>query len=170
MQIELAPLLSGEMNLIRFSLEGYFTEEFPDEDIQFPEPIRVSGSITNQAGYMQISLEVKATYQTVCARCLASIQKDCTLSMEKGVALASSLEDEDNDDYLVPDGTVLNLDEPVSDLIYLNLPSRHLCREGCLGFCSGCGKNLNEGACNCSTKTVDPRLAVLAQLLEDTNE
>ncbi len=170
MQIELAPLFSGEVNRLPFTLEEQLSGDFPDCDVSFPMPIRVSGSITNQAGYLAITLEAFVSYETVCARCLAPIQRDCTLSMEKGVASASSLEDKENDDYLLLDGTVLRLDEAVSDLIYLNLPQRHLCREDCRGYCLDCGKNLNEGDCDCRRKTVDPRLAILAQLLEDKNE
>ena len=32
--------------------------------------------------------------------------------------------------------------------------------------CPKCGKNLNEGACACPQKEIDPRLLVLKQLLE----
>ena len=35
-----------------------------------------------------------------------------------------------------------------------------------VGICPRCGKNLNEGACSCRPE-IDPRLAVLGQLLKD---
>ena len=41
-----------------------------------------------------------------------------------------------------------------------------LCSEDCKGLCAVCGKNLNEGPCDCKPEP-DPRLAVLAQLLKD---
>jgi uncharacterized protein len=31
----------------------------------------------------------------------------------------------------------------------LNLPVRFLCKEDCKGVCTKCGKNLNEGECEC---------------------
>ena len=38
-------------------------------------------------------------------------------------------------------------------------------REDCKGLCPSCGKNLNLGPCACR-KPVDPRFAVLEQLLD----
>ena len=42
-----------------------------------------------------------------------------------------------------------------------------LCDESCPGLCPKCGKNLNEGACGCPEKEIDPRLSALAELLDD---
>ena len=53
----------------------------------------------------------------------------------------------------------------MTDLL-LALPTKHLCREDCRGLCPHCGKNLNEGLCGCREDKVDPRLAVLAQLMD----
>jgi uncharacterized protein len=54
----------------------------------------------------------------------------------------------------------LQVTEPVVDLedilrqqVYLGLPAKQLCRENCLGLCSHCGKNLNEGQCSCHEKS-----------------
>ena len=47
-----------------------------------------------------------------------------------------------------------------------NMDSKLLCRPDCKGICPRCGKNLNEGACSCRPE-IDPRLAVLGQLLKD---
>ena len=46
----------------------------------------------------------------------------------------------------------------------LALPVKPLCRPDCRGLCPKCGKNLNEGACGCSSDEGDPRLAALRQL------
>lgn len=170
MEIDLEPLLRGETAQLPFSLEAYLDGSFPDSGITFPEPIRVSGIITNQAGYLRISLEASYVYETVCARCLAPIRNSCTLPLEKGVASSASLGDQENDDYLTYTDRVLSLDEALADLLFLNLPYRHLCREDCRGLCPVCGKNKNKEDCNCCTKTIDPRLAVLGQLLTDQDE
>ena len=49
--------------------------------------------------------------------------------------------------------------------VYMSLPTKFLCKSDCAGLCVKCGKNLNDGACNCSHKEIDPRLAKLADLL-----
>ena len=46
------------------------------------------------------------------------------------------------------------------------MDTKNLCSPDCKGLCPGCGANLNHEACRCK-KAVDPRLAKLAQLLED---
>ncbi len=45
------------------------------------------------------------------------------------------------------------------------LDGKPLCKEDCKGLCPTCGKDLNEGPCGCK-KELDPRLAVLAKLLD----
>jgi uncharacterized protein len=54
----------------------------------------------------------------------------------------------------------------VCEDIVFSLPLRFLCDEECKGLCSRCGKNLNDGPCDCK-KEIDPRMAALLQLLED---
>ena len=48
----------------------------------------------------------------------------------------------------------------------LDMDTKFLCTPDCKGLCPGCGVNLNFEKCRCK-KEVDPRLAKLAQLLED---
>ena len=54
----------------------------------------------------------------------------------------------------------------INTAFVLNLDSKMLCSPDCKGLCARCGKNLNEGPCGCK-KELDPRLAVLGQLLKD---
>ena len=81
--------------------------------------------------------------------------------------LVRELSDEENDDgefVVVPDET-LDVDQLVTEDILLDLPSKFLCSPNCRGLCPRCGKDLNEGDCGCEREDVDPRLAVLKELL-----
>jgi uncharacterized protein len=60
----------------------------------------------------------------------------------------------------------LNLERPLHEQVLLTIPLQTLCRPDCRGLCSQCGQNLNEGSCQCSDNTGDPRLAALRTLLE----
>ena len=40
----------------------------------------------------------------------------------------------------------------------------------CKGLCPKCGKDLNEGKCNCQTKEIDPRLEVLKKFLQNNDD
>ncbi len=169
-KVDLTPLLSGEVTKLGFSLAEFPDGESPDADLTLALPIRVSGSITNQAGYMSITLTADYTYDTVCARCLAITRKECSLDETKGIKRRQSAQDEEDDDYLLYTDRTLVLDDVLWDLLLVNLPYRHLCREDCAGICPECGKNRNEGACGCVTKKVDPRLAILGTLLDGKDE
>ena len=64
----------------------------------------------------------------------------------------------------------LDLDELVYSEVIVSLPMKHLCSEECRGICFKCGKNLNDGDCDCPKKEIDPRLAALADLLKENND
>ena len=51
----------------------------------------------------------------------------------------------------------------------LGMDQKFLCKDDCKGLCGVCGKNLNDGPCGCG-KQIDPRMAALAQLLDDIQE
>jgi len=54
----------------------------------------------------------------------------------------------------------------VKEQVLLSVPMKPLCRNDCAGLCPVCGRDLNEGACNCRKEELDPRLAPLAQFKE----
>lgn len=66
-------------------------------------------------------------------------------------------------------GMELDLDEVMTDEFILAMDTKHLCSEDCKGRCPLCGADLNEGPCQCKP-AADPRFAVLAQLLEQTDD
>lgn len=61
---------------------------------------------------------------------------------------------------------ILDLNEVIRQNLVLSLPMFPICRSKCKGLCQKCGQNWNEGSCECTLDEIDPRLAVLKQLLE----
>ena len=61
-------------------------------------------------------------------------------------------------------GKTIDLDPIVREQVLLALPMHAVCREDCRGLCGMCGQNLNEAACGCESRRVDPRLAVLKDI------
>ena len=61
-------------------------------------------------------------------------------------------------------GKTIDLDPILREQVLLALPMQVVCREDCRGLCGMCGQNLNEAACSCESKRVDPRLAVLKDI------
>lgn len=63
---------------------------------------------------------------------------------------------------------MIDLGPLVRELSLLAVPIKVLCRPDCLGLCQECGANLNEGECGCPAEEIDPRLAGLQQLLDQS--
>ena len=173
MKLDLRPLLAGD-KLLTFDYELSLDASSEDPasflyGVSFPSPMKVTGDITNTAGYMRMKLTLAVDYESSCARCLTPVFGSFTLDLEKTVAPKDVLEDlpeEKLDDYQVIEDGFLDMDEQLLDQLELEFPSRFLCKDDCLGLCQRCGKNLNEGKCDCPEKEIDPRLAPLAKILE----
>jgi len=61
---------------------------------------------------------------------------------------------------------LLDLREAIRQNLVLALPMRTLCSEECAGLCPTCGKDLNEGPCDCPTEVADERFSALRELLD----
>ena len=61
----------------------------------------------------------------------------------------------------------IDLTEVVRQNILLAIPPSPICRSKCAGLCPTCGKNWNEGLCDCRRDEIDPRLEKLKQLLDE---
>ena len=61
-------------------------------------------------------------------------------------------------------GDEADLDDILTTVVVLNMDSQLLCKPDCQGLCPRCGKDLNEGPCDCRPER-DPRLQVLEKLL-----
>lgn len=128
------------------------------------QPVHVEGRVRNMAGAMLLNVSMDTTLSLECDRCTKAFNRD--KSVEYETLLATELESDDNDDIVLLDRDCqLELDELLGDVFILDLDTKNLCSEDCKGLCAGCGVNLNEGVCRCK-REVDPRLAKLAQLLE----
>jgi uncharacterized protein len=69
-----------------------------------------------------------------------------------------------NTSYLPLDADKIDIGKDVKEFAILAIPMKKLCREDCSGLCYKCGKDLNDGECNCSTETVDARWLPLLEL------
>ena len=97
----------------------------------------------------------------VCDRCGTEFD---SVKVQELKAYLSDGESDDPEAFVL-DGDKLDLDETLSTLFVLDMETKFLCTEDCKGLCSKCGANLNHGPCGCR-KEIDPRLAVLEQLLD----
>ena len=129
------------------------------------EPVMASGTVRNTAGVLVMTGSIHTTIHGVCDRCAADFDQEMETPID--VVLVTELSNEENEDeWVFPlEGDSADLEDIVRTVFVLNLDSKLLCREDCAGLCCRCGKNLNDGPCNCQ-KECDPRFAALKQLLE----
>ena len=151
----------GERMEFRFDLDLSdvdFGGLYPAQD-----PVVVTGDVRNTAGMLLLQFMAGTTLKSVCDRCLKRF--DNPKSVQCDYVLAERVEDENNDDIIVLQDGCVDVGDLARTAFILEMDAKTLCSEDCKGICPGCGVNLNQGSCTCK-KEVDPRLAVLAKLLE----
>ncbi len=174
MAIEMRPILVGETSKITldhdFSLtDGDYPFDTAIDDVVFTKPAHIDGEIVNMGGYIRLTATVSVEYDTECARCLKPLSRSFEVSFERTVVNQGELvntSEDDGEDYIeIVDGK-LELEEAAAEQLMMEFPMKELCSEDCRGLCPKCGKDLNEGDCDCPKKEIDPRLAILQKLLE----
>lgn len=130
-------------------------------------PVLAQGSVVNHAGALVLNGTARSELDLVCDRCGKEFSREKVVALD--MLLADELEQEDSEDEIfLLDGNELDLDELVTTAFVLAMDTKNLCSEDCKGLCAKCGADLNLGPCGCRPE-VDPRLAALAQLLDDEN-
>ena len=129
------------------------------------EPVMAEGQVRNTAGVLVMTGLIRTTIHGSCDRCATDFHREESFPID--VVLVTELADEDNEDeWVFPlEGDSADLEDIIRTVFVLNLDSKLLCKEDCKGLCHRCGRNLNDGPCNCQ-KELDPRFAALKQLLE----
>ena len=128
------------------------------------EPVHAKGSVRNTAGVLILTAEIDAVLDGVCDRCCKHFHRPFTLPLE--AVLVTKLESDQLDSPWVFElvGDDADLDDIFTTAVVLNMDSKLLCKPDCKGLCPRCGKDLNEGSCDCKPER-DPRLQVLEKLL-----
>jgi uncharacterized protein len=164
MLLQLKSLFMGDTQSVPFDCVMDFKELEMYGARPLREPVRVTGHVENRTGIVRLIAKVAYVLDTTCDRCMTPLHRESVLPIEH--ILVASVNSDDADDFIQVENFQLPLEELIEADLILSLPMKTLCRESCKGLCPMCGKNLNEGPCDCRTQTVDPRLAVLKDLLD----
>ena len=156
-----------------FQLEGSSESFYVELDLSDIErsgghpmtaPVAASGTVRNQRAVVSLVYSARVEYSAECDRCLDPVTRIYDFNFEHILATSDNGDDE-GDIILVPDFR-LDIGELAREDILLELPTKFLCRDDCAGLCQRCGANLNHTKCGCDTREIDPRLAILQQLLD----
>jgi len=119
-----------------------------------------SGRGVEVAGRLVVALEIP------CSRCLEPFPWSLDAEVAfTAVPVAAESEPKtppvDDDSIVRAPGGRVDLTAVASEMVYLNLPLKPICRPDCRGLCPTCRANLNQVECGCRVEDVDPRLAPL---------
>jgi uncharacterized protein len=118
---------------------------------------------TPQGLYAQGHLEASVDHE--CSRCLTGFEQP--LSIRLSELYHYPPENAPDDALTVSDDAHLDLAPVVRDDFLLAVPIQAICRSDCRGLCPQCGKNWNEGPCDCPDDDIDPRWAGLSDMLKE---
>ena len=166
MLVDLNKIFRGEENNKQLELEFDFSEENVSYDAQFKKPVKVHLDLNKSDHETLIKLTVQAEAECSCARCLKLFNREFNFSQE--FALTPDILTQPDIEIPVSSDNILDVKQLVLQELSLAIPTVLLCKEDCAGLCPYCGKPKEEG-CNCQSEQVDPRLAILKQLLKDND-
>jgi len=149
-----------------FCLHGPHGEE--TQETRIVSPVKGMLMLHRTSKGIEVKGRIETAVAVPCARCLKEFVLPIVSEFEESLILMHyAPRDEDTellqsemDISLLPEGGI----EPgdiVEEQIWLNIPLKPLCHNGCKGLCSLCGADLNQGECGCDRQQGDPRFAVL---------
>jgi uncharacterized protein len=154
--------------------------EIDEENVQLDNDLKIIGPLTGHVRLRRINQGLLAdgwanlTLEQECTRCLKQIEQQMRVPFEERfyptldvITGAPQLPPTDGEDaFPIDDHHQIDITETIRQHVLLEIPMVILCKEDCAGLCSQCGKDLNEGACDCQPE-VDSRLSILQTLLQN---
>lgn len=114
---------------------------------------------------MYVEGRLRGATRAECTRCLTEFQQP--VSSRFSELYHHPPETAPDDARVIPEDMNLDFSDLVREDMLLSIPMQQLCRPDCKGLCPNCGKNWNEGPCDCPPEVIESRLSKLRDLLND---
>jgi len=108
------------------------------ELIKFHSNLKVKAHVSRVISALIVKLDIHSVLSAACSRCLEEFE----WQLNKDVQLSYPIESS---------ATFIDLNPEIREEIILDYPIKPLCKLNCEGLCTKCGKNKNEGGCNCGS-------------------
>jgi uncharacterized protein len=166
MRLDLNNIIYAPGSVASFSFEMDLSDlDFYGNHI-LSEPIYVTGEVSNRAEMLTFRATAVTTLHLCCDSCGKRFRQQKQVTVERMIVTELANEgDDDALDLIVLENNGLDVEALMRDEIILAIDTKNLCKEDCKGRCPKCGKDLNEGPCDCKPE-LDSRFAVLAKLLQ----
>ncbi|MCP5468276.1 MAG: DUF177 domain-containing protein [Deltaproteobacteria bacterium] len=158
------PNIPSEGQKITLKPDDSWTREIIHDRLEtfLAEPIRLSGNLHLFRFDKNVSLSGKIFLECHpdCGRCTKNFTARFEIPVKRHIVPHFKKESEKFDkkevelqeedlEFSSYYGDEINLDDIIIEEINLALPLNFYCQEACAGLCPKCGKNLNEGSCEC---------------------
>ncbi len=142
------------------------------KECQFLSPVHLQLRFRWVSDYVEAAGTLETAVRLACSRCLSDYDHALSTAFfaiyhrasdepVKAFTDEGGEVSEDETDVYSFKGDVIDFTEAIQEQLVMSLPIKPLCQESCKGLCNGCGADLNQSACQCQGKNVDPRLAIL---------
>ena len=122
-------------------------------------PVELRGTLSRVRRGYELDATLSGHVTLGCVRCLESFEHPLSfpfhllfVERERPASGETQVQAADCDLYPHAAGKV-DLASVAREQIYLQLPLKPVCREGCRGLCVTCGEDLNRGTCRCSAQS-----------------
>jgi uncharacterized protein len=133
----------------------------------FRDEVETNVTLEKTSRQLLLRATVATTADVECDRCVTPFREPLGLGYQMHyVWEESDVERVDPSEVQVlsPGTMLIDLSDDVRQSVLLAFPLKHVCREDCRGLCPRCGKNLNEGSCDCKDVPLDGRWDKLKEL------
>ncbi|HTY59684.1 MAG TPA: DUF177 domain-containing protein [Bacteroidota bacterium] len=125
---------------------------------EFRNGVDVKATLEKTSRQMFLRASVVTEAEVACDRCVAPIREPVVASYQMHYVWEESEAeriDPSEVQVILPGQSVIDVADDVRQTVILALPLKHVCREDCRGLCPHCGRNLNEGECDCKESRDD---------------
>jgi uncharacterized protein len=136
-------------------------------DVLIPDGVTVA--VDRVAGGFLVNVTADTRLYGPCARCLNEAVLRVQAEQQEFAPTAKSGWQETELSEFIKD-LVVDLPGLVREAVVLALPAQVVCAADCMGLCPLCGRDLNQGRCDCSAQETDERWSKLKDLTFDDSE
>lgn len=156
-----------ELKPIRFSVEIAPGEISFDRQITQTSPLHAEGKaelLHASLGEIRMQGKLRVKMEAPCDRCLdpagVAVDREFDLTYAPAAQSLAGGETEVEEagvEVGFYEGSGLELNDVLREVVLLDLPMQTVCREDCKGICPSCGGNRNQQMCDCHPEAVDDR-------------
>ena len=164
-----------ELRTVRFKADIPPGEIDFDSKIRQSSPLHAEGSarlLSSGMGEVRVEGDLRVNIEGTCDRCTEGASYAVENHFDLVYMPASSVAGNSGEEEVAEagvevgyyDGSSLELNEILREVVLLALPMQLVCSEDCRGICPVCGQNKNQVNCSCVMAKADDRWSKLKAL------